>query len=72
MLNTEQINDFIIENELATQESIDLCGCVAGYNEDTLNGIIYAKTGFHDVEQLYECCENEFYFNDEIKKQLEK
>ena len=72
MLNTEQIYDFIIENELATQETLDHCGCVAGFNEDTLNRIIYATTGFHDVEQLYECCENEFYFNDEIREQLEK
>lgn len=72
MFTSAQINDFIIENELTTQESIDLASTVAGYCEETMNGIIYALTGFHDIEQLYKCAKNEFYFNDEILAKLNK
>lgn len=72
MLKTSDIYNFLIENQLATEESLDLLGCVAGYNEDTFNRAIYCLTGFHDVDQLYTCAREEFYFNDQILSELKK
>lgn len=70
MLQASQISNFIVENEIATQEEIELCGCVAGYSPETMNAIIYARTGYHDIEQLYACERRNFYFSNEILREL--
>ncbi len=43
---------FIIENEIATKAELRLVTNINGYNEETLNAVIYARTGCHDIEQL--------------------
>lgn len=50
-----KIWDYIIENQIATEEELKLVTCINGYNEDTLNSVIYARTGYHNMEQLTEC-----------------
>lgn len=72
MIEASAIYDFIIENQLATEESLDLLTSVAGFSDETLNQAIYALTGFHDVEQLYMCARKEFCFNDKILSELKK
>ena len=62
------IYDFILENELVSQEALDLGLACGGNTVDTYNYIIYYSTGYHDVEQLWECEQDNFYFNDEIKE----
>ena len=47
--------DYIIENQIATEEELKLVTCINGYNEEALNAVIYARTGYHDMEQLKEC-----------------
>ena len=61
---------FFLENELVSQEGkLGLRIACGGNNMDTLKlTIIYYSTGYHDVEQLWECEEDNFYFNDEIKE----
>lgn len=51
----EKIKDFIFANEIATREEVELVCSVAGTSEKNLNLIIYARTGYHDVEQLLDC-----------------
>jgi hypothetical protein len=46
-----KIYDFIIDNNIATESETDLCTFVSGWNVETLNTIIYARTGYHDAEQ---------------------
>ncbi len=58
--------EFILENELTTEEALDLGLACGGNNMETLNYIIYRYTGYHDIEQLWECEGNNFYFNDDI------
>jgi len=50
-----KIWDYIVANEIATEEELKLVTCINGYNEETLNDIIYARTGYHDKEQIEEC-----------------
>ena len=50
------IYDILVELEIATEDEISLVRYVkSGYWEEILNAIIYARTGYHDIEQLIEC-----------------
>jgi len=46
--------DEIIERGIATESEIQLVCCIKGNNIETLNDIIYARTGYRDLEQLKE------------------
>lgn len=60
MLNDERFkkeNDLrieIAELGIATKEEIDLVAMIISYSMTTLNSIIYARTGYHDLEQYKE------------------
>lgn len=51
MYNIERIWDRIIELKIATEEELQLVTSINGYNEETLNDIIYVRTGYHSIEQ---------------------
>ena len=46
--------DFLIAEGIATMEEIDLVCNIIGYKEKTLDSILYARTGFRDLEQYKE------------------
>ena len=46
--------DTIIEYGIATDEELLLVTAINGYNEDTLNDVIYVRTGYRNIEQLLE------------------
>lgn len=50
----QQTEDFLIEGEIATTEEIDLVSKINGYTIETLNDILYVRTGYRDIEQLME------------------
>ena len=54
MYNINNIWDSIIEYGIATDEELQLVTCINGYNEETLNDVIYVRTGYHDIEQFLE------------------
>ena len=39
---------------IATEDEIDLVTNINGYSEETLNDILYARTGYRDIEQYEE------------------
>ena len=39
---------------IATEEEIDLVTNINGYSEETLNDILYARTGYRDIAQFEE------------------
>ena len=43
--------DFLIERYIATQEELELVTNIIGYKEETLDAILYARTGYRDLEQ---------------------
>lgn len=47
--------EFIIENGIATEEEVNIVIKINGYSEVTINDILYAKTGYRDIEQYLEC-----------------
>ena len=46
--------DYLTENSIATQEELELITSINGYSVETLNDVIYARTGYHNLEQLQE------------------
>ena len=58
--------DFIVENNIATEEEVSLVTNINGYSEESLNDIIHARTEYHDVPQLYACEPDSLYFSDEL------
>ena len=41
----------IIENGIANEKELELVTYINGYNEDTLNDVIYVRTGYRSIEQ---------------------
>ena len=48
----DEVWDLLIEYGIANKEELELVTCINGYNMDTMNSIIYARTGYRDIEQL--------------------
>lgn len=46
--------DKIIELEIATEEELQLITYINGYNYETLNDVIFARTGYRDLYQILE------------------
>ena len=56
MTDIEDVITFLEEEGIATGEEIDLVTKINGYNLETINDIIYVRTGCRDYEQLLEKC----------------
>jgi hypothetical protein len=54
MYNIEYIWDKILDLDIATEEELSLVTSINGYNEESLNDIIYVRTGYRSIEQLME------------------
>lgn len=50
-----EVWDYLIESMIATEEELKLITNINGYNEETLNSVIYARTGYRSIEQLRDC-----------------
>ena len=48
----EQVWDLLYQYDIATENELRLVTTINGYNIDSLNDIIYARTGLRDIEQL--------------------
>lgn len=44
--------NFIIENNIATENEVNLVNDISGYSESTFLAIVYARTGNRSYEQL--------------------
>ena len=54
MNNTDEIYDYLIDYGIATEKEISLVCSINGTNEDSLNSILYSRTGYRDIEQIKE------------------
>ena len=44
-MNKEQLWDKLIESGIATEDELKLVTCINGYSVETLNSVLYARTG---------------------------
>ena len=68
----EQFN-YLIENGICTEDEMKLVTSINGYNEESVNDILYVRTGYRDMEQYlkYEDKEtyNEYYKEEEEEEE---
>ena len=50
----EIIWDYIVETGIATEDELRLITSINGTNEDSLNSVLYSRTGYRSLEQLTE------------------
>lgn len=48
---TSKLWDFLLTREIATQAELELATGLTGYNEKTLNDVLYLRTGNRSIEQ---------------------
>ena len=48
----DQIWDYITENYIATEDELILITSINGMNEDSLNAVLYVRTGYRSIEQI--------------------
>ena len=48
---TSKLWDFLLNYEIATQAELELATGLTGYNEKTLNDVLYLRTGNRSTEQ---------------------
>jgi hypothetical protein len=55
-LDTERdaLWDYLTETEIATEEELSLVCCINGTSLDTLESVLYARTGYRSLEQIQE------------------
>lgn len=46
--------DYLIENGIVSEETLRVVTNINGYNQKTINDVIYAVTGYRDIQQLIE------------------
>ena len=63
---TAALDDFILLNNIATEEEIQLVAEINGYTEETMYDIIYARTSYRSYEQCVS--DNEFEGTDELNE----
>lgn len=68
-MSLEEYSNYLIENLGVNEEVINCITSIDGYNEDTLDNVLYYYTGYRDLEQYtrYEDLETyrEYYGLDE-------
>lgn len=44
--------DYLIERKIVTVEELELVAYLLGYNEDTMESVLYAREGYNSFDQL--------------------
>ena len=60
-MSLEDYNNYLIEYLGINEETIKCVTGIDGYNEDTLDSILYYYTGYRDLEQYLEYEDRETY-----------
>ena len=55
-MNTETADywDYLVDSGIATEEELQLVTSINGYNTETLDSVLYVRTGYRDLEQFEE------------------
>ena len=56
----EQVWDLLYQYDIATENELKLVTTINGYSIDSLNDILYARTGLRDIEQLLDEIKGEY------------
>ena len=51
-MSTDEKYEYLIDNGLATEQEMQLITGVMGYRDETMEGVLYYRSGYEDFEQL--------------------
>ena len=60
-MSLEDYSNYLINNIGVNEEVINCITSINGYNEDTLDNVLYYYTGYRDIEQYLEYEDRETY-----------
>lgn len=60
-MNLEQYYNYLLEYEIVSEETLNVVTSINGYNEKTLDDVLYVKSGYRDIEQYLEYEDRETY-----------
>ena len=50
-MELEQYYNYLIDTNIVSEETLNIITNINGYNEDTLDSVLYCQTGYRDLEQ---------------------
>lgn len=53
-MDKNEMWDFLIENNIAREETLRVVTNINGFSIETLNDVLYSETGYRDIEQYKE------------------
>lgn len=53
-MTVEQMFEFLVEGDIATEEEVQLVAYINGWNEATMEDILYVRTGYRSFKQMLE------------------
>lgn len=62
-IKPEDIEKFIYDNSLATEDEVRLVCQINGWSADTLNKVINCRTEYQDIDQIRACEPDNFCFD---------
>ena len=69
-MNLEEYYNYLIDTDIVSEDSLRLITRINGYNEQTLDDVLYCTTGYRDIEQYLEYNDKEtfkeYYSQDDI------
>ena len=54
-MDLSKLWDNILSYGIATEEELQLITSINGYNETTLNDVVYVRTGYHTIDDYIRC-----------------
>lgn len=54
MNTTAEMYDYLLDVVGVSQETLSVACCLCGYNRETMEGVLYAVTGYRDFDQFRE------------------
>lgn len=54
-MDLSKLWDNILAYGIATEEELQLITSINGYNETTLNDVVYVRTGYHTIDEYIRC-----------------
>ena len=60
-MSLEDYYEYLINNVGVNEKTINCVTSINGYNEDTLDSILYYYTGYRDIKQYTECEDKKTY-----------
>lgn len=71
-MELEEYYNYLIDTEIVSEDSLRLITRINGYNEQTLDDVLYCTTGYRDLEQYLEYNDREtfkeYYLQDDIEE----